>query len=323
MAITLLAVFLRLWHLGTPRVVRVRRDLLRQGRLVAAALRLLRDYIDKANEQILAGQTRGIWKDDPSMIVHPEVGKWLIALGEKAFGMDPFGWRVAAAVVGSLMVLVMCRLARRVTGSTALGIVAGLLMCFDGLQFVLSRLALLDIFLAFFLLCAVHCMVADRDWYRARMARLVPAPVEDAADWGPVRGLLFRPWLLAAGISCGLAIGTKWTAAYALAAFGLLVWFWSAGRAAPSASGGRCSLRGRRRPPGVRVPRPGRVRRVRRHLDRLADPRRQVRGAPLLHAVHEVHRLGHCDGESFVSENPDDDARWPTATEPDASGPAR
>ena len=32
-----------------------------------------------------------------NMIVHPEVGKWLIALGEKAFGMDPFGWRIDAA----------------------------------------------------------------------------------------------------------------------------------------------------------------------------------------------------------------------------------
>jgi hypothetical protein len=29
---------------------------------------------------------------------------------------------------------------------------------------------------------------------------------------------------------------------------------------------------------------------------------------------------GHCEGDSFVSENPDEDARWPTATEPDASG---
>ena len=111
------------------------------------------------------------------MVVHPEVGKWLIALGEKAFGMDPFGWRVAAAVVGSLMVLVMCRLARRLTGSTLLGCVAGLLLCFDGLQFVLSRLALLDIFLAFFILCAVACLVADRDWYRARMAGWLPAQV--------------------------------------------------------------------------------------------------------------------------------------------------
>ena len=146
------------------------------------------------------------------MIVHPEVGKWLIALGEKAFGMDPFGWRIAAAVVGSLMVLVMCRLARRMTGSTALGLVAGLLLSLDGLQFVLSRLALLDIFLAFFILCAVSCLVADRDWYRAKMARLVPDQVADPASYGPVRGLLFRPWLLASGVCWGLAIGTKWTA---------------------------------------------------------------------------------------------------------------
>ena len=88
--------------------------------------------------------------------------------------MTPFGWRVASAIVGSLMVMVMIRLARRVTRSTLLGLVAGLLMCFDGLQLVLSRLALLDIFVAFFVLCAVSCMVADRDWGRERLARAVP-----------------------------------------------------------------------------------------------------------------------------------------------------
>ena len=46
----------------------------------------------------------------------------------------------------SLMVLVMIRLVRRMTGSTLLGCTAGLLLCFDGLHFVLSRAALLDIF---------------------------------------------------------------------------------------------------------------------------------------------------------------------------------
>jgi dolichyl-phosphate-mannose--protein O-mannosyl transferase len=157
------------------------------------------------------------------------VGKWLIALGEKAFGMDPFGWRVAAAVVGSLMVLVMCRLVRRMTRSTALGLVGGLVLSLDGLQFVLSRLALLDIFLAFFILCAVSCLVADRDWYRAKLARLVPDQVRDPSSYGPVRPLLVRPWLLASGVCWGLAVGTKWTALYPLAAFGLLVWLWSAG----------------------------------------------------------------------------------------------
>ena len=108
------------------------------------------------------------------MVVHPEVGKWLIGLGEKTFGFTPLGWRVVPAIVGTLLILVMIRFVRRLTGSTLLGCVAGVLLCFDGLEFVLSRLALLDIFVAFFLLCAVHCLVLDRDWYRARMAHRCP-----------------------------------------------------------------------------------------------------------------------------------------------------
>src|SRR3712207_7288588 len=38
---------------------------------------------------------------------------------------------------------------------------------------------------------------------------------------------LFRPWLVLGGVCFGLAVGTKWTALYPLAAFGLLVWAWS------------------------------------------------------------------------------------------------
>ncbi len=124
--------------------------------------------------------------------------------------------------------LVLVRLVRRLTGSTLLGCVAGLLLAFDGLHFVLSRLALLDIFVAFFTLCGVACVVNDRDWFRARMARLCPERLL-ASSWGPVRGLLFRPWLLLGGVSFGLAVGTKWVALYPLAAFGLLVWAWSSG----------------------------------------------------------------------------------------------
>ena len=156
-----------------------------------------RDYIDNdggiANKHILAGQTTGLWKPDASMVVHPEVGKWLIGLGEKTFGFTPLGWRVVPAIVGTLLILVMIRFVRRLTGSTLLGCVAGVLVCFDGLEFVLSRLALLDIFVAFFVLCAVHCLVLDRDWYRAKMASLVPGQIQRPRDWGPVKALLFRP----------------------------------------------------------------------------------------------------------------------------------
>lgn len=164
-------------------------------------------------------------------MVHPELGKWIIALGEAAFGMTPFGWRISSAIVGALMVMVMVRLARRLTRSTALGLFAGLLLCLEGQQLVLSRLALLDVFLAFFVLCAVACTVADRDWGRARLADLVEERLDGArlraGAWGPL--LLWRPWRLAAGLMWGAAISTKWTALFPLAALGLLMWAWDAG----------------------------------------------------------------------------------------------
>jgi dolichyl-phosphate-mannose-protein mannosyltransferase len=230
LAVTALAGFLRFWHLGRPAdflfdetyYAKDAWSLLQHGYAV--------EYVKQADGKILRGDLDGLFADGPSMVVHPEAGKWLIVLGEAAFGMDPFGWRAAAAVVGTLMVLVMVRLARRLTGSTLLGCTAGVLLAFDGLHFVMSRLALLDVFMAFFLLAAVACLVADRDAHRLALAGRVPAGwVAGAADWGPVRGLLLRPWLLAAGALFGLAVATKWSAAVPLAAFGLLVWVWDAG----------------------------------------------------------------------------------------------
>lgn len=229
-AVTALAGFLRLQTLGRPKAFLFDETYYAKDAWSLWHHGYVTGYVDNADEKILAGNLRGLWTDSPSMVVHPEVGKWLIGLGEHLFGMDPFGWRIASVVAGTLMVAVMVRLARRVTGSTLLGCVAGLLLCFDGLQFVLSRLALLDIFLAFFLLCAVACLVADRDWGRLRMARLVPAGYRTGwSDWGPVRGLLWRPWRLVAGVCFGLACGTKWNAVYVLAVFGVLVWMWDAG----------------------------------------------------------------------------------------------
>ncbi|MGH3413938.1 MAG: dolichyl-phosphate-mannose--protein mannosyltransferase [Marmoricola sp.] len=223
--VTLLAGFLRLWHLGSPHAFSFDETYYAKDAWSMLNFGYARNYVDDANAHILHGHVLGQWSQGPEMIVHPDVGKWLIALGEKAFGMDPFGWRFASAVVGALMVLVMIRLARRVTGSNLLGLVAGLLMCFDGMQLVLSRLALLDIFLAFFTLCAVHCMVVDRDWGRRRLERLTDG--RQVTGWGP--RLWWRPWRLAAGLCWGLALGSKWDAIFPLAAFGILMWLWDAG----------------------------------------------------------------------------------------------
>ncbi len=285
LAVTLLAFFLRIWKVGTPDEFAFDETYYAKDAWSMLHHGYVRKYVEDADKLIMDGDTRGFWLDDPSMIVHPEAGKWLIALGEQLFGLDPTGWRVPSVVVGSLMVLVMVRLVRRLTGSTVLGCVAGLLLCFDGLQFVLSRLALLDIFVAFFTLCAIHCVVADRQWFRARLARLSPAPV--TSGFGPVRGLLWRPWLALGGVSFGLAVGTKWSALYVLAAFGLLVWAWSAG--ARRSFGVRWSLVRSALVDGV----PAFVylvlvglRGLRRDLDRLAGARRGVRAGAVGHPVH-------------------------------------
>jgi dolichyl-phosphate-mannose-protein mannosyltransferase len=228
-AVALLALGLRLWRLGQPGTLLFDETYYAKDGYSLLLFGYVRDSVDKADEMIARGDITGLFKPDTSFYVHPDLGKWLIAAGEWMFGFDAFGWRVSAAVCGSLTVLVLARLVRRLTGSTLLGCVAGLLLCFDGLHFVMSRLALLDVFMAFFLVCAVACLAADRDWGRARLVGLVATRPLAPGGWGPVRGLRLRPWRVAAGVFFGLACATKWNAVFVLAAFGLVVWAWDSG----------------------------------------------------------------------------------------------
>lgn len=170
---------------------------------------------------------------DPGYVVHPPVGKWVIGLGELMFGFDPFGWRFMVAVLGTLSVLMLCRIGRRLFRSTFLGCLAGGLLAVDGLHFVMSRTALLDLVLMFFVLAAFGCLLIDRDWARRRFADALPVDAEGVLR--PVvavaEGLRlgWRPWRIAAGVMLGLAFATKWNGLYILAVFGLLTVFWDVG----------------------------------------------------------------------------------------------
>ena len=164
-------------------------------------------------------------------VVHPPLGKWIIGAGEAVLGYNETGWRISAALAGILSVLVLVRLGRRLFRSTVLGCAAGLLMALDGMNFVLSRSALLDIFLMLFLLVAFACLVLHRDQQRARWL----AALEQG--WQPKRFIWFGSgapggvpwWLLAAGAFTGAAMAVKWSALWYVGVFLLLAYAWEAG----------------------------------------------------------------------------------------------
>ena len=144
-------------------------------------------YVDGARDFLASGVE--LDKGSAEFIVHPPVGKWAIAAGIKVFGDDPFGWRFSAALVGLLSIALIFFITRKLFNSYFLSITAATLMSLDGLHLVMSRTALLDIFLSFFILLAFYFLITGRLWL--------------------------------AGIVMGLALGTKWSAVYVLAALGI------------------------------------------------------------------------------------------------------
>jgi dolichyl-phosphate-mannose-protein mannosyltransferase len=159
-------------------------------------------------------------------VVHPPLGKWLIAVGEWLFGDNSFGWRFASAVAGVICVVLMTRLARRMMRSNVLGAIAGLLLALDGVTFVLSRTALLDIFLELFVLAGFTALVVDRDQVRGRLANLLA----DGADLsGGVPTLGPRPFRFIAGVMFGAACAVKWSALSFFVAFVVLSFVWDHG----------------------------------------------------------------------------------------------
>src|SRR5674476_1067229 len=95
-----------------------------------------------------------------------------------------------------------------------------------GLDFVMSRLALLDIFEAFFIAAGVLAVVIDRDYFRHRLARDLER--KGLTDYGGAASpFIFRPWLIVAGVLFGLAMGAKWNAVIVVPGFGVLAVVWS------------------------------------------------------------------------------------------------
>ena len=175
LSLTLIAFLQRVWALGYPK-----------GFIFDEVY-----YAKNANSLLLHGVEIDATKNTGEFIVHPPIGKWLIAIGIKAFGYNEFAWRIAAAVIGSLSVTLIYFTAKKLFNSEFLSISAAFLVMVDGLHLVHSRTALLDIFLMFFIQCAVLAILNLRYWY--------------------------------AGLFLGLACATKWSGLYFTIALALFV----------------------------------------------------------------------------------------------------
>ncbi|MFC8780747.1 dolichyl-phosphate-mannose--protein mannosyltransferase [Streptomyces nigra] len=231
--VTLLAGVLRFWHLGSPKAVIFDETYYAKDAWALIHRGFEVSWDKSANKSVLELADKVPIPTEAAYVVHPPVGKYVIGLGELMFGFNPFGWRFMTALLGTLSVLMLCRIGRRIFRSTFLGCVAGALMAVDGLAFVMARTSLLDGVLMFFVLAAFGCLVIDRDRARAKLAAALPVDADGRArpdaHIAETLHLGLRPYRWLAGLMLGLAIGTKWNGLYFLAAFGLMTVAWDIG----------------------------------------------------------------------------------------------
>lgn len=215
--VTIVAAFLRLVNLGHPHQLAFDETYYVKDAWSLWTLGYEGTWGEGANEAFTTLQELPL-SEQGAFIVHPPLGKWLIALGMAIGGPDDsMGWRLATGILGTASVLLVYLIARLLSGSVVVATVAGGLLAIDGLSIVLSRIALLDGILTFFVLLGVLFVLLDR----RRTLPLLAQGDPDRPDplWGRV--LWRRPWVLAAGVALGAACAVKWSGLYALAGFGL------------------------------------------------------------------------------------------------------
>lgn len=231
--IALVGGVLRFWNLDRPHAlvfdetyyVKQAYSLLHHG----VEMRVL-SSLKKPDDAFVGGSQDIFSTVDGDFVVHPPVGKWVIAFGEWLLGSGTvWGWRFSVALLGTLSILIVGRVARRMFGSTALGCVAAFLLAFEGSHFVMSRTGILDIIVMFFALCGFAALLVDRDRSREILAEKVGALPRGSWPEGMGPWLGWRPWRWVAGISLGLCTGTKWSGLFFLAVFGLMSVWWDMG----------------------------------------------------------------------------------------------
>lgn len=129
---------------------------------------------------------------------HPPLGKIIISLGITIFGMVPFGWRFMGTIFGVLLVPLMYLFGFKIFKNRKYAFIAAFLMMFDFMRFTHTRVATVDSYLTFFIICMYYFMYDYLEKNDNKFSLRVS----------------LKPLLLS-GIMFGLGAATKWSAIYA------------------------------------------------------------------------------------------------------------
>lgn len=129
---------------------------------------------------------------------HPPLGKIIIAIGIRIFGMCPFGWRFMGTLFGVLMIPAIYVFAKCFFRERWISVVTTLLFTFDFMHFAQTRIATIDVFITFFVILMYYFMYqyTQMSFYDTKLTR----------TWIP---------LAFSGLFMGIGCATKWTGVYA------------------------------------------------------------------------------------------------------------
>lgn len=207
----------RLWNLGYPAKLVFDETYYVKDALTLSTEGHEKSWPDGADAAFQSGDIFG-YLGQAAFVVHPPLGKWLIASGMWLVGPDQStGWRLSTAILGIATVGLLMLVAYKLFRSFAMATLAGFLLAIDGLAITLSRTALLDASLTFFLLLGFWFFLIDQEKSRFKITWEIEQSKNSI--------LLFRPWLILTGVALGAASSIKWSGLCLLAGIGLYVVF--------------------------------------------------------------------------------------------------
>lgn len=139
---------------------------------------------------------------------HPPFGSYLVAAGMEVAGDNPVGWRLASIVCGALTLVAVFLWTYLLLRDFSLAITAALLTLFNNFLYVMSRVAMLDVFMFMFVILGLLSLTSAME-------------LELTRSWR-------RALVVISGVMFGLGAACKWNAvdswAVAIAASFALLW---------------------------------------------------------------------------------------------------